>query len=146
MSKRLGGNIGCEDKKNHGIKSGSPMVVSLGLHYHVGEKSTIILYTYINGHAETPNKTKTRDTMSLDTAQFCYIRSKTRIGWVLTLLCVIRTGYRVVIVDCLLPCLGCISNLITLASTVGPGSNPEELASLPRRVSNQLLIVRLFTG
>ena len=28
---------------------------------------TVILYTYINRHAGTPNKTKTKDTMSLDT-------------------------------------------------------------------------------
>ena len=30
------------------------MVVSLGQQYNVGEKPTIILYTYINHHAEPP--------------------------------------------------------------------------------------------
>ena len=35
--------------------------------YHVGEKLAVILYTYyINRHAGTPSKTKTKDTMSLD--------------------------------------------------------------------------------
>ena len=34
------------------------MVVTLGQQYNVGEKPTVILYTYINRHAETPkNKT-----------------------------------------------------------------------------------------
>ena len=43
------------------------MVVTLGQQYHVGEKPTVILYTYIiNRHAGTPDKTKTKDTMSLD--------------------------------------------------------------------------------
>ena len=43
------------------------MVVTLGQQYHVGEKTTfILLYTYIDRHAGTPNKTKTKYTMSLD--------------------------------------------------------------------------------
>ena len=53
-----------------GIKSGSPMVVTYGQQYHVGEKPTVVLYTYINRHAGTPSKTETADTMSLDRAQF----------------------------------------------------------------------------
>ena len=32
------------------------MVVTLGQQYNVGEKSTVILYTYINHHAGTPVK------------------------------------------------------------------------------------------
>ena len=32
------------------------MVVTLGQQYNVGEKSTVILYTYINRHAGTPEK------------------------------------------------------------------------------------------
>ena len=33
------------------------MVVTLGQQYNIGEKPTvIILYTYINRHAETPDK------------------------------------------------------------------------------------------
>ena len=52
--------IGCKDKKKtlHGIQTGSPMVVTLGQEYNVGEKPTVILYTYINRHAGPPNITK----------------------------------------------------------------------------------------
>ena len=32
------------------------MIVTLGQHYNVGEKPTVILYTYINRHAGTPSK------------------------------------------------------------------------------------------
>ena len=32
------------------------MVVTLGQQYNVGEKPTVILYTYINRHAGTPEK------------------------------------------------------------------------------------------
>ena len=32
------------------------MVVTLGKQYYVGEKPTVILYTYINYHAGTPDK------------------------------------------------------------------------------------------
>ena len=35
---------------------GSPMAITLGQQYNVGAKSTVILYTYINRHAETPEK------------------------------------------------------------------------------------------
>ena len=35
------------------------MVVTLGQQYNVGEKPTVILYTYINRHAGTPTKGKT---------------------------------------------------------------------------------------
>ena len=58
MSKRLGGIIGCKDKRPlHGIKTGSPIVATLGQQYNVGEKPIVILYTYINCHAGTPKKT-----------------------------------------------------------------------------------------
>ena len=41
------------------FKTGSPMVVTMGQQYRVGEKPTVIMYTYINRHAaETPNETK----------------------------------------------------------------------------------------
>ena len=56
------------------------MVVELGQQYHVGEKYTVILYTYINRHAGTPNKTKMKDTMSLDYSSVCKIGS--RVVWV----------------------------------------------------------------
>ena len=41
--------------------TGSPMVVTLGQQYNVGEKPNVTLYIYtpsINHHAEPPNKTK----------------------------------------------------------------------------------------
>ena len=34
------------------------MVVTLDQQYHVGEKPTVILYTNINRHVGTPNKTQ----------------------------------------------------------------------------------------
>ena len=49
------------------------MVVTLGQQYNVGEKTTVILYTYIDRHAGTPIKTKTKDTMSLDFSSVCNI-------------------------------------------------------------------------
>ena len=60
MSKRLGGIIGCKDKTSSWHLNGSPMVVTLGQPYSVGEKPTVIRYTYIDRHARTPIKqTKT---------------------------------------------------------------------------------------
>ena len=56
------------------------MVVTLGQQYNVGEKPIVILYTYINRHAETPTKTRTKDMMSLDYNSICNVGS--RIGWV----------------------------------------------------------------
>ena len=48
-------------------------MVSLGQQYNVGEKPTVILYTYyINRHAGTPpNKTRTEDALSLDYNSNC---------------------------------------------------------------------------
>ena len=34
------------------------MVVPLGPQYNIGEKPTVMLYTYINRHVGTPDKTK----------------------------------------------------------------------------------------
>ena len=45
-----------------------------------GRKTTVLLYTYIDRHARTPNKTKTKDTMSLDYSSIFHTGS--RIGWV----------------------------------------------------------------
>ena len=59
------------------------MVVTLGQQYNVGEKPTVILNTSFplrNRYPETPNKTRTEDTMSLDYNSNCNIES--RIGWV----------------------------------------------------------------
>ena len=66
MSKRLGGIIGCKDKTSSWHLIGFPDGSNIGstLH-HVGEKPTVILYTYINRHAGTPSKPKPKDTMSL---------------------------------------------------------------------------------
>ena len=62
MSKRLGGIIGCKDKPLHVIQTGSPtMVVTLGQQYNVEEKPTVMLYTYINRHAGTPDKNKNKN-------------------------------------------------------------------------------------
>ena len=34
------------------------MEITLGQQYNVGEKPTVLLYTYINRHAGTPDKNK----------------------------------------------------------------------------------------
>ena len=52
------------------------LVVTLGQQYHVGEKPTVIMYTYSNRHGGTPNKTATKDAMSLDYSSICYIGSR----------------------------------------------------------------------
>ena len=57
MSKRLvGGIIGCKYKTSswhlNGFPDGS---VTLGQQYNTGEKPTVMLYTYIKRHAETPD-------------------------------------------------------------------------------------------
>ena len=53
--------IGCKDKTSSWHLIGFPeiVVVILGQQYYVGEKPTVVLYTYIiiNRHAGTPSKT-----------------------------------------------------------------------------------------
>ena len=44
---------------------GFPTVVTQGQQCNIGEKSTVILYTYINHHVGTP-KQKERNNMSLE--------------------------------------------------------------------------------
>ena len=57
MSKRLlGGIIGREYKTSSWHLNGFPMVVTLGQQDYVGDKPTVILYTYINRHAGTSDK------------------------------------------------------------------------------------------
>ena len=57
MSKLLLGGIkGCERKTYSWHSNGFPMVVTLGQQYYVGDKPTVILYTYINRHAGTPDQ------------------------------------------------------------------------------------------
>ena len=53
MSKRLGGITGCKYKTAYAAFTDcSPIVVTLGQQYNVGEKPTVMLYTtYINRHA-----------------------------------------------------------------------------------------------
>ena len=58
MSKCLGGVIGCKDKTSSWHLNVFPTVVTMGQHYNVGEKPTVMLYTCIDHHAGTPNKTK----------------------------------------------------------------------------------------
>ena len=50
------GSKAANTKSLHGIQTGSPMQITLGQQYNVGEKPTVILYTYINRHAGTPEK------------------------------------------------------------------------------------------
>ena len=60
------------------------MVVTLGQQYNVGEKSTVILYTYINRHAGTPNKKQKQNrnnvvssiTSNIVVIIYCYIGYK----------------------------------------------------------------------
>ena len=64
MSKRLVGGIkGCKYKKNSSWHlNRSPESVQ---QYNVGEKPTVILYIYINRHAGTPDKNKTKNIFSI---------------------------------------------------------------------------------
>ena len=50
--------IGCKDKATTWYLNGFPDGSNLGSTVYVGEKPTVILYTYINRHAEPPNITK----------------------------------------------------------------------------------------
>ena len=49
------------------------MVVTLGQQYNIGEKPTVILYTYINRHAGTPEKQRKQNSTSSNTVVYCYI-------------------------------------------------------------------------
>ena len=42
----------------HDIKMGFPMAVTLCQQYNVGERPTVLLYTYINRHTRPLNTTK----------------------------------------------------------------------------------------
>ena len=50
------GSKAANTKPLHGILTGSPMQITLGQQYNVGEKPTVILYIYINRHVGTPEK------------------------------------------------------------------------------------------
>ena len=73
MSKRLGGVIGCKYKNSSW--TGSPIVVTLGQQYNIGEKPTVILYTYINRHAGTQEKQRRQNSTSSNMAViiYCYV-------------------------------------------------------------------------
>ena len=53
------------------------MVVTLGQRYNIGEKPTVILYTYINRHAGTPEKQQKQKHCStssnMEVIIYCYI-------------------------------------------------------------------------
>ena len=76
MSKRLlvGGIIGCKNKTSSWYLIGFPNGSDIGSTVSCPEKPTVILCTYINPHAGTPDKTKTKYTMSPD--YNCYIGSR----------------------------------------------------------------------
>ena len=52
------------------------MVVTLGQQYNIGEKPTVILYTYINRHAGTPEKQRRQNSTSSNIIIYCYIGYK----------------------------------------------------------------------
>ena len=52
------------------------MVVILGQQYNIGEKPTVILYTYINRHAGTPAKQRRQNSTSSNIIIYCYIGYK----------------------------------------------------------------------
>ena len=57
MSKRLGGIIGCKkDKTSLWYLNGFPDGSNIGSTFDIGEKPTVMLYTYINRHAGTSDK------------------------------------------------------------------------------------------
>ena len=84
MSKRLvGGIIGCKDKTSSWYLIGFPdgcVIGSTVLCRGETQRYTVHFLLHINRHAATPNKTKTKDTMSLDYSPIYYFGS--RIGWV----------------------------------------------------------------
>ena len=69
MSKRLGGIIGCKKYKTSlmAFKLVPRWYVAtlLGQRYNTGEKSSVMMYTYINRHAGTPDKKSKTNVLSL---------------------------------------------------------------------------------
>ena len=51
------------------------MVVTLGQQYNIGEKPSVILYTYINRYAGTPEKQRRKNSTSSNMVViiYCYI-------------------------------------------------------------------------
>ena len=54
------------------------MVVTLGQQYNIGEKPTVILYSYINRHAGTPDKQRRQNSTSYQTTKTNPIQSLKR--------------------------------------------------------------------
>ena len=48
------------------------MVVKLGQQYNIGEKPTVILHTYINRHAGTPEKQRKQNSTSSNIVVIIY--------------------------------------------------------------------------
>ena len=59
------------------------MVVALGQQYNVGEKPIVILYTYINRHAGTPENQQKQKQCSISSNMvviiYCYIGCKDKV-------------------------------------------------------------------
>ena len=75
LSKHLGVSFGCKDKNSpRRDLIGSPTVVACGQQYNVGEKPTVILYTYISPSSYlTPKHRQKRTTNNLYTTHLCYL-------------------------------------------------------------------------
>ena len=80
MSKRLDWIIGCEDKASLWDSIAFPDGSNIGSTIACRGETHRYSVHLINRHAGTPNKTKTKDMMSLDYSSICNIAS--RIGWV----------------------------------------------------------------
>ena len=61
------------------VSKGFPDVVTSGQQYNIGEKPTVILYTYINRHAGTP-KPQQRNTVNLG-KQYILTKSSGLVIW-----------------------------------------------------------------
>ena len=48
------------------------MVVTLGQQYNIGEKNTVLMYTYINRHAGTPEKSEKKNS-NMVVIIYCYV-------------------------------------------------------------------------
>ena len=55
----IGSKIGW-NRWDHRLQIQNLFMVTLGQQYNIGEKPTVIMYTYINRHAGTPDKNKTK--------------------------------------------------------------------------------------
>ena len=65
------------------------MTVTLGQQYNIGEKLTVILYTYINRHAGTPEKQRRQKSTSSNMVViiYCYIGCDDKVTSLLSFCC-----------------------------------------------------------